>query len=122
VLTDPSSLRQLYATLSAILNCHEPDRDFNALAKDFRETAARLSVTDANEARSKGGTSEAITKRLRRSLESGLPWRSVEWLAIEAGVSEEVAAELLRPDDSVRFTRGRSGNMIVGLVDRVGRR
>ena len=62
----------------------------------------------------------SIRRRLRRALKDAQPWRTVERLAIEAAVPEEVAASVLRADDDVRFSRGRDGRTIVGLISRVG--
>jgi len=62
----------------------------------------------------------AVRRRLRRGLETADPWRTVERLAIEAAVPEEVALRVLRDSDDVRFSQGRSGRLIAGLVSRVG--
>ena len=65
---------------------------------------------------------EHVVLRLRRALEGPQPWRSLEWLAIEAAISEESALEVLRADEDVRFSRGKGGKTIAGLVSRVGAR
>jgi hypothetical protein len=48
------------------------------------------------------------------------PWRSLKQLAIEAAVSEEKAADLLRSDPRVRFGKNKSLGVIVALRARVG--
>jgi hypothetical protein len=47
-------------------------------------------------------------------------WRSLHKLATEAAVPAEIAADLLRSDPDVRFTRGKSHEIIAGLRSRVG--
>jgi hypothetical protein len=62
-----------------------------------------------------------ITKRLKDALlHHRLRWRTIERLAHEAAISEDAAADLLRADPEVRFSKGKSGNVIVGLRSRVG--
>ncbi len=62
-----------------------------------------------------------IRDRLRASLETTeFEWRSLERVAIGAAISEERAADLLRSDPEVRFSKGKSVNVIVGLRSRVG--
>jgi cellulose biosynthesis protein BcsQ len=62
----------------------------------------------------------AIRTRLQHSLESAQPWRTLKRIAIEAAIPEETAASVLRSDPDVRFSVGRSGDTIVGLISRVG--
>lgn len=66
----------------------------------------------------------AIQKRLMEAVSHPrYKWRSLTGVAIEAAVSEEVAADLLRASDEIRFGKGKnSGEVIVGLVARVGSR
>jgi hypothetical protein len=62
----------------------------------------------------------AIRTRLQNSLQSAQPWRTLKRIAIEAAIPEETAASVLRSDPDVRFSVGRSGDTIVGLISRVG--
>ena len=41
-------------------------------------------------------------------------------MAAEAGLTVDVAADLLRADEGVRFSKGKTGGVIVGLRSRVG--
>jgi len=41
-------------------------------------------------------------------------------LAAESALSDDVAADFLRADPDVRFSKGKSGEVIVGLRSRVG--
>jgi hypothetical protein len=61
-----------------------------------------------------------IRRRLRQALEKGMKWRTIGRVAIEAAIPEDTALDLLRADEQVRFSRGRSGEVIVGLITRVG--
>lgn len=59
-------------------------------------------------------------RRLAEALRSPkYKWRTLRRVAIEAAISEEKAADLLRSDPTVRFSKGRSTKMIVGLRSRV---
>ena len=61
-----------------------------------------------------------ITKRLNDALEHHkFKWRPLERIAAEAGVTESVASEQLRAMPSVKFSKGKSGRIIVGLASRV---
>jgi hypothetical protein len=63
---------------------------------------------------------EAIKDRLMHALQAPkFKWRSLERVSIEAGVSEDVAADYLRAMSTVSFGKGKSGNTIVGLTKRV---
>jgi len=65
-------------------------------------------------------SSEAARERLIQALnDPKWEWRSLKELAIEAAVSEERAADILRADPRVRFGKSKSG-AIVGLRARVG--
>jgi hypothetical protein len=65
-----------------------------------------------------------VDRAIRRRLEQALnhpeyEWRSIGAVATEAGISEDRAADLLRSDERVRFSVGKTGNRIVGLISRV---
>jgi hypothetical protein len=51
-------------------------------------------------------------------------WRKGKWrnrrISVEAAVTEDIALDILRADEQVRFSRGKHGDLIVGLIDRVG--
>jgi hypothetical protein len=67
------------------------------------------------------GEHAGIRARLAKALKHPkFKWRSIERVAAEAAVSVERAAELLRSDPEVRFSKGKSGKIIVGLCSRVG--
>jgi predicted nucleotide-binding protein len=62
----------------------------------------------------------AIQKRVREALNHPrFKWRSIEQVAVAAGISKKVASNLLRADDEVRFSKSKTGNTIVGLRSRV---
>lgn len=63
-----------------------------------------------------------IEKRIEESLNnSQFKWRTLRRVAIEAGISEEDAADKLRANQNVRFDRNsKSGETIVGLKEKVG--
>jgi hypothetical protein len=63
----------------------------------------------------------AIRNRLRAALQnSQFRWRSVERLAVTAGISESAVVDFLRGDPEVRLSVGKSGRQIAGLRNRVG--
>ena len=118
-LNDADGLRRFYVRISNVLECNTPSLDFSELALELAPTGS--------EAR----TSEQAIKELdadrdaRRRLAEALSgpkykWRTLQRVATEAAISEERAADLLRSDPTVRFSKGKSQNMIVGLRSRVG--
>jgi TIR domain len=113
-LAEPSGIKALYAALAGAFDCRTPNSDFAALA----ETARGLTAGTPSDPG--GAGDDPIARRLRQALGAKHNWRTLERVAIEAGISESAAADVLRADDEVRFSRGRSGNTIVGLVSRVG--
>jgi hypothetical protein len=116
-LESPEGIRALYRRLAQLLSCACPERDFDDLARSLAEVEATVSrpVVPSPLERDR-----AVQKRLMESLSaSRLPWRTLDRLATEAAVDPEVAADLLRADDAVRFSRGRSNKLIVGLRSRV---
>jgi hypothetical protein len=119
-LGDAEHLRRLYTRVADVLNCRVPVRPFEELAKELSDLSG-LIKTDGQEQVRQLEDDRGIGKRLRESLNNPrFKWRSLERLAFEAGVSEEVAADLLRANDEVRFGKGSSGKIIVGLRSRVG--
>jgi len=113
-------VRALYDRVAQLIGCRTPHADFERLAARLREEAAQ--VPDAVPERDQLDGARAIRVRLRQSLtDSDLKWRSLERLAAEAVVGTDTVADLLRGDPEVRFSRNRSGEPIVGLIERVGR-
>jgi hypothetical protein len=47
-------------------------------------------------------------------------WRSLKMVAAEAGISEDLAADLLRADPEVRFGSSQTLGIKVGLRSKVG--
>jgi hypothetical protein len=116
-LDKPDGLRRLYRLIADVLKCRVPERSFDELVQEIVRLApagtAKLPPALTRE--------RAITKRLKDALlRHRLRWRTVERVAYEAAISEDVAADLLRADPEVRFGKGKSGNVIVGLRSRVG--
>jgi hypothetical protein len=116
-LESPEGLNRLYKKIADVIQCQSPDRDFEALSRELRTSAQHLNPPVPPEI----DHDREIRGRLKASLEPPeFEWRSIERVAIEAAISEERAADLLRSDPDVRFTKGKSGNIIVGLRSRVG--
>ena len=116
-LDEPDGLRRLYGRVAEVLHCQVPARSFDDLVREV----ARSSGRQANQPPASLTRERAIRKRLRDALQHAhYRWRAIERVAAETAVSEEVAADLLRADPKVRFTKGKSGNVIVGLISRVG--
>jgi hypothetical protein len=117
-LDDPEGLRRLYFRISEVLGCRVPARSFDDLASTL--TAARPISNVATDTLQQLDRERAARSRLQESLRHpDYEWRSLGRLAVEAALSEEVAADLLRSDPDVRFSKGRSGKIIVGLRSRV---
>jgi TIR domain len=115
-LSEPEGIERLYEGLARELDVGIPEKDFTELAGRVPEVAA----SEADE-RGEPDDDRHISRRLRAALEgSKYKWRSLEWAAVEAGVSEETAADVLRRDDEVRFSKSKTNRTIVGLVSRVG--
>jgi len=118
-IDDPDGLRRLYARVAKVISSDVPEKDFDALAQELSEIATE---TEANSPdMTKLQDDRGIWKRLEQSLNHPAhTWRSLERLAFEAGVSEEVAADLLRGKSEIRFSKGRTGQIIAALTARVG--
>jgi hypothetical protein len=112
-LRDPDGLERLYRRLASEFECGVPSRDFAELAHEVPSAPEAGMVLPGLD------DDQQVARRLRRALEGKFNWRSLERAAIEAGVSEEAAARVLRADDEVLFGQGKSGNLIVGLKSRV---
>jgi len=65
------------------------------------------------------GRRRAIHQIMKEALEDiNWTWRSIHTLAGKAGVSEEEAADILRQDDNVKLSLGKSGRRIAKLKSR----
>jgi hypothetical protein len=119
-INDAEHLRRLYSRVADILSCRVPVRSFEDLTKELSNPNLLTGSVTPDELR-KLEDDRAIWKRLREALNHPkYKWRSLERVSFEAAVSEEVAADLLRANDEVRFSKGKTGNIIVGLRSRVG--
>lgn len=119
---DADALRRLYARLSDVLSCEVPETQFEDMAGRLSTVPMTATVDRTREMRSLQDD-RGIWRRLHESLSHpDYVWRSLEWAAAEAGVSEDVAADLLRANDQVRFSKAKSGKTIVGLKSRVAQR
>jgi hypothetical protein len=113
-INDPDGLKRLYQGVTEKLSCEMPATNFVSLAQELSGINPQPPPTGST-------IEEAIRQRLEWSLNHpDYQWRSLESVAVEAGISEEKGAEFLRTDKRVRFGIGKSGNRIVGLVSRVG--
>jgi len=118
LLADADGLSRLYARVANVIQCNSPMRSFVDLATKFG-AMSHISPQGSS------GTAELDReRRIRRRMTEALQdsrwkWRSLDSVADAAGISEELAADLLRGDDEVRFSKGESGVVIVGLRSRV---
>jgi len=119
-LGDAEGLRRLYMRIVDALQLSvTPERSYEALATELAGLSQAIGVEQPNH--DELDNDRATRKRFHEALKhSRFKWRSLQSLAATAGVSEEIAANLLRADDDVRFSRGRSGDIIVGPRSRVG--
>jgi hypothetical protein len=114
-----SGVRRLYERLAAELSCASPQVDHAQLAGEVAALGAPPSTDDLLRIE----TDRHVQTRLMNALaHPRYRWRSLDRLAAESAVSPELAADSLRGNPDVRFGRGRSGNVIVGLQSRVGER
>jgi hypothetical protein len=121
-LTNPPDLHVLYTTLAERFDFpRAPSRDFAQLAAEVPvlEEAAPLPDEQPMEVQMIARDRD-IRLRLRNALETGQRWRTIGRVAVAAAVSEDTALDILRADDHVRFSRGKHGDLIVGLTSRVG--
>jgi hypothetical protein len=110
----------MYGRIAEDLGFQTPVRDYAALAADLVAAAERAQV-DAFPATTALETDKAIRSRIDEALSHPrFKWRSLDKVAAAGAITVGRATELLRTDDRVRFSRGRSGNTIVGLRSRVG--
>ncbi|WP_353063806.1 toll/interleukin-1 receptor domain-containing protein [Tunturibacter psychrotolerans] len=118
-LSDPEGLKRLYKKISELLSCKVPTLDFRSLSQELEVSYSSFLPTKAAQVGIK--EDREIRERLRQELISPKrKWRSLERVAIGAAISEDHAADLLRSDPDIRFSKGVTGNIIVGLRSRVG--
>jgi hypothetical protein len=118
LLSDPGGLTRLYDRLARELQCKIPVRSFEDLANEIKANVESTQIDTSASAELR--RERAIKKRLIEALQNKqFKWRTLQWVATEAGISEDQAAEILRAQDEVKFSKGRSGKVIVGLVSRV---
>ena len=114
---DAQGLRRVYTRIAETLDYQPPARDYDVLAADILASDERI---PADEGAVAMGTNKAIRSRLDEALSHPrYKWRSLDKLAAAAAVPVATATAILQTDDRVRFSHGRSGNIIVGLRSRV---
>ena len=118
LLTESRGLRQLYARIAQELGCAKPDSSFDSLAGALAKSGEALkpSERDVDLLDRDRGIKRRLDEALRHEK---YKWRSLESVAAAAGLAEDVAADHLRADSKVVFSKGNSGNVIVGLRSRV---
>jgi hypothetical protein len=115
-LEDPAGFERLYGRIASLLRCRVPQRPFDELIAEVRAVG---STPTSGEQRAVSAE-RTVRERLNTALQHHrFKWRTIERVAAEAGISEERAAELLRSDPDVTFSRGKSREIIVGLQSRV---
>jgi hypothetical protein len=118
VLCERTGVNRLYKRVAQTLNCDVPDRSAEDIAASLKELSDIIPRGESD--RLLLDTDRAIKRRLDQALRhEKYKWRSLGWVAAAAGVSEEIAADRLRADPNVEFSKGKSGNLIVGLRSRV---
>jgi len=117
LLSDERGLQRLYSRVAKVLGCDVPNVSFVKRAANF---SGDLAGASPGQEQQQLDQERAVRQRLDDALRHDkFKWRSLERLAVAAGISEEVAASHLRADQRVRFAKGKSGNVIVGLRSRV---
>jgi hypothetical protein len=116
--SDERGLKRLYSRVAKVLDCDVPSVSFAKRAANF---SGDLAGASPRQEQQQLDQERAVRRRLDEGLRNNkFKWRSLERLAVAAGISEEVAASYLRADQRVRFSKGRTGNVIAGLRSRVG--
>lgn len=120
LLDDSAHLYRLYTRIADVLSCRLPTKKFDLLVKEFTNLTIETKNDENKENFNELIKNRTIGERLIEALNNPkFKWRSLERLAFEAGVSQDVAAEILRADETVRFSKGKSGNIIIGLRSRI---
>jgi hypothetical protein len=115
-LNDAQGLRRLYGRIAVALDCGIPAKDYGALATDLVASAGRTQA-DFYAATPGLETDKAIKSRIDEALSHPrFKWRSIDKVAAAAAIPVDRATELLRTDDRVRFSRGKSGQTSLAYV------
>lgn len=110
-LNNADGLQRLYTRVASVLHCRVPNRSFDELAHTLSGRAVNRGLDDDADIR------DRLNKALNHPRHR---WRTLRRLASAAAVSEDAAARLLRGDSTVRFSNNEAGEVIVGLISRVG--
>jgi hypothetical protein len=117
-LNDGDGLQRFYGRVATVLGCNTPIKDFPQLASEL--TQGQVVRGPSQAAILEINSDRAIQERITTSLNHPIyDWRTLTQVAIEAGISEEQVADLLRADPRVRFNINKKKER-VGLRSRVG--
>lgn len=116
-------LRELSGSLDEELDPIHDEIDEIKKAVAAIESTVRVPNAPRMEPRDKDALSaeqrDAAKRRMKEALASGqYLWRSIERLAIIGAVSESQAVDILRPDQDVVLSVGKSGHQIAKLATR----
>jgi hypothetical protein len=119
-LGEAEGLQRLYTRVANVLKCNVPPSQYGALAAELTRGdngvrgPSQRAVRELDDDR---GIRRRITESLRNPR---FRWRTLQRVAVEAAISEDQAADILRSDPTVRTSIGKSRRIIVGLRSRVG--
>ena len=117
-LSNQGDLRKLYSRVARVLACTPPVGAIDNLAESLAAASSVLVIPDADSVALQ--RERDIRQRMTAALQNTkFKWRTLERVAIAAGVSQEEAAEYLRGAPTIRFSKGKSGKIIVGLKAKV---
>jgi hypothetical protein len=88
------------------------------LVEDKTQNVPRSEATFVRQSLSEDQRQAALQKMKRALAETDFRWRSIERLAIAAGLPEDDALGILRSDPEVVLGKGKSGRRIARLVSR----
>jgi len=112
-ITDSDGIQRLYKRIAHELGCDPPPIENQRLRIKDSDTVQQLSLERL-------ATDRDIRNRRMASLENpNFNWRALKRVATEAALTQDIVADLLRSSDDVRFSKGKSGEIIVGLRSRV---
>jgi TIR domain len=118
-LSDGNGLCRLYTRIAGALGSGVPDKDWPKLAKELSSPDGPGTTT--HQTTEELDADRDIRQRLTQSLNHPKhKWRTLARIAVEAAVSEEKAADILRGDSAIRFSRNPKKETIIGLRSRVG--
>ncbi len=117
---EAEGLQRLYTRIAHVLDCDVPHRQFGDLAAELTGPVTARQMPSEKFLRELDHDRD-IRRRMTEALQHHkYDWRTLRRIAGEAAISEEQAADFLRADPAVRFSTGKSGEIIVGLRSRVG--